>query len=591
VPGIEGGNATLIANQYVSVSARGRAEAQFHAHVHDPQKPSVDEVQELVQALAVELSDLESANQTLNHKRALAELSRNQYADLYDFAPFGYALLDNTGLIRDLNTTLTTLLKIDRKSLEGTSLRELVVSQDRERFDAHLRSLRSSVRGAPTELRLKVADEEPRVVQLHSQCRNGVSRPAEIAFCTAVIDITDVCREREEKAKLERQLLHHQKLQSLVTMAGGVAHDFNNILAVIQTNAELVKADMPSESTGQKRVAGILEACERATELSQQMLAFAGEWQPQVGLRDISETIRNMQTMLSSAIPKKAIVEYALSSDLPPLMADTTQLQQIVLNLVTNAAEALELHNTGRIRVVTMQVELTKKDVQELTWEDKLEAGSFVLLEVSDNGDGMSKETQRKMFDPFFSTKFAGRGLGLCAVLGIVRSRQGGIRVVSSPGGGTKIMVYLPPASDVGVKVPIKQEPAHEEWRGSGVLLVVDDEEAIRDVMSIILKARGFNVLTASDGEDAVHVFKNNVSSIDAVLLDMTMPRMNGEEAFVRIKALRRDVPVILMSGYTEGQTAGAFNHNGLDGFIQKPFKIEDITSVLRTVLERRRVN
>jgi two-component system, cell cycle sensor histidine kinase and response regulator CckA len=306
----------------------------------------------------------------------------------------------------------------------------------------------------------------------------------------------------------------------------------------------------------------------------------------------LSNEVREMATLLRTAISKQASLVWELASKLPPVNADATQIRQIVMNLITNASDALpDTGGTITLRTgVVEQQQLSdprfgapmRDDEPPIEGEEP-----FVYLEVCDTGDGMTPDTLQRIFDPFFSTKFAGRGLGLAAVMGIVRSHEGLIRIRTEPGQGTSFRVLLPAAAGTVRK---SEEPSavRSDWQGSGTVLVIEDEVGVRDVAERMLQEIGFHTITAVDGRDALEVMDRVGDSVTAVLLDLSMPRMGGLETFRHLREVRPDLPVILMSGYTEQAVAPQFGGSGpgLTAFLQKPFLAEDLIGILRRVAE-----
>ena len=333
-------------------------------------------------------------------------------------------------------------------------------------------------------------------------------------------DITERKQAEEERHKLEQQLLHAQKLESLGVLAGGIAHDFNNIIMAIMGNADLALMRINKESPAVDNLRRIEQAAARAADLAKQMLAYSGKGKFVIEHIDLSRLVEEMLHMLEVSISKKALLRFNLTTPLPTVEADATQLRQIIMNLVINASEAIG-DRSGVIAITTGCLECSENDLQDAWLGDPIPEGLYVFLEVADTGCGMDSETLAKLFDPFFTTKFTGRGLGMAAVLGIVRGHKGAIKVYSEPGKGTTFKVLLP-AVDRPAEMFNGQDHTGE-WKGSGTVLLVDDEETVRAIGSEMLREFGFQVVTAEDGRDAVEVFKSR-SDIDFVILDLTMP-------------------------------------------------------------------
>ena len=397
-------------------------------------------------------------------------------------------------------------------------------------------------------------------------------------------DISERKRAEEERRKLEKQVMQAQKLESLGILAGGIAHDFNNLLTSILGNADLALRELSPVAPSCEHVEDIIQASRRAADLCRQLLAYSGKGRFVIQALSLNEIVTEMAHLLSVSISKKAVVKYHLSGNLPMVRADATQLRQVVMNLMTNASEAIG-DRSGVIVLTSGVVDCDEQYLKDVTGGgDHLPAGQYAYLEVSDTGHGMDRETLARIFDPFFTTKFTGRGLGLAAVLGIVRGHQGAIRVYSEPGKGTTFKVLLPvcdqpaePRGSLGTQLG--------DWKGQGLVLLVDDEETIRTMGRRMLERGGFKVVTAVDGLDAVEKFKQHQGKIRLVVLDMTMPHMDGDACFRELRALNPDVKVIMTSGYNEQEIIGRFLGKGLAGFVQKPYTMAELLPKIRESL------
>ena len=389
----------------------------------------------------------------------------------------------------------------------------------------------------------------------------------------------------EQRRHLETQVLQAQKLESLGVLAGGIAHDFNNLLTGVLGNAQLAQYDLPPVSPVREYVEEIEQAARRAAELCRQMLAYSGKGRFVVQPIDLSEVVEEMGHLLEVSISKKAALKCDLAEGLPAITADATQIRQIILNLITNASEALGEHS-GVISVSTGVMDCDRVYFRTTYLDEDLPEGRYVYVEVADTGCGMDQDTCGKIFEPFFTTKFTGRGLGLAAVLGIVRGHRGAIRVYSEPGEGTTFKVLFP-AVDQPATPHRGETAAPEELRGTGTVLLVEDEEHVRKTGQHMLERMGFTVLTAVDGREGVRVFREHADEIDCVLLDLTMPNMDGVEAFQELRRIREGVPVILASGYNEQDATQRFTGKGLAGFVQKPYGMQDLQAKMGAFLAR----
>ena len=386
----------------------------------------------------------------------------------------------------------------------------------------------------------------------------------------------------DERQALERKLQESQKLESLGVLAGGIAHDFNNLLSGVLGNASLARMDLPAESPVQPFLEQIEAAAKRAADLCRQMLAYSGRGRFVIQRLDLNALIEETTRLIEVSISKRAVLKFNLAADLPAVLGDATQLRQVVMNLIINASEAVG-EKSGFISLTTG---LTRADCAYLAgsfFAPDLPEGDYVCLEIADNGGGMPPEVQARIFDPFFTTKFTGRGLGLAAVLGIIRGHQGALKVFSEPGWGTTFKILLP-CAEGPPDLPAAATPEATGWRGSGTALVVDDEETVRVTTARMLEALGFAIRLADNGRTGVDLFRAAPEAIALVVLDLTMPHMDGEEAFRQITALRPDVRVLLMSGFNEQDAVARFAGKGLAGFLQKPFALPELRNKLQQI-------
>ena len=407
--------------------------------------------------------------------------------------------------------------------------------------------------------------------------------------------IAESKRAQEEKLELERQMLHAQKLESLGVLAGGIAHDFNNILAAILGNADLALHLLSPMSLVHDNLKAIVEASKRAAAISRQMLAYSGKGKFIIEPIDAGNVIREMAHLLEVSISKNAVINYYLTDNLPTFNGDATQIRQVIMNLITNASEAIG-DKDGVITLSTGVIDCDRayldnvNDILRANLDKPLPEGVYIYIEIADTGCGMDENTKERIFDPFFTTKFAGRGLGMSAVLGIVSGHKGALKICSEVNEGTTFTILFPAnkATDSRPAVGSKDENGRIDWRGSGTVLIVDDEEALCAVVEQMLDRMGFSVLTASNGQEALKVFHQHANEIVCVLLDLTMPYMDSLEAFNAMKRLDQGVTVILCSGYNEQESTQRFAGKGLSGFIQKPYDMTVLREKLKEVLHNK---
>ncbi|MBN1505055.1 MAG: PAS domain S-box protein, partial [Candidatus Eisenbacteria bacterium] len=398
-------------------------------------------------------------------------------------------------------------------------------------------------------------------------------------------DITELKKAQQERSDLREQLLHAQKLESLGVLAGGIAHDFNNLLTSILGQADLALLALPLDSPARGSVEEIVKTARRAAGLTNQLLAYSGKGQFFRRVIDLGETVREMENLLAVTVSGKVTLRLETATGIPGVEADVSQIRQVIMNLVMNASEALA-GNTGAVTVSVGARQFDRASLSKNVLGGSLGPGTYVYLEVKDTGCGMKPDLVEKAFDPFFTTKFSGRGLGLATVLGIVKAHGGAIAVDSVPGKGTSFTILLPASAK-----PLDREDERKEsvleTVGPGTVLLVDDEDIVREPAGRLLAKLGFKVLTASNGREALEVFRSHADEIDCVVLDLTMPEMSGEEAFRELRRLKDNVKVILSSGYGETESIRSFPGRGPDGFLQKPYRLEQLASKLKEVLRK----
>ena len=473
-------------------------------------------------------------------------------------------------------------------SISGYSVEEIyemgcwlpiVHPDDRQDVASHLFGLAP---GDQRQIEFRIVTKDGRICWITetSRCEAG-EEEGQLVLYGAAKDVTSRKFAEHERDQLTKQLLHAQKLESLGVLAGGIAHDFNNILMAVIGNAELALMRMNPESPAIDNLHKIEQAAARATDLAKQMLAYSGKGKFVVEHLSLNRLLEEMLHMLEVSISKKAILRVNLTQNLPSVEADATQLRQIIMNLVINASEAIG-DKSGVIAITTGCMDCDHDYLKNVLLCENISEGLYLYLEIADSGCGMDSETMAKIFDPFFTTKFTGRGLGMAAVLGIVRGHKGAIKIYSEPGKGSSFKILLP-ASGKPEEIFNLVTP-DDNWRGGGHVLLVDDEETVLGVGAEMLKELGFEPITARDGRQALEQFRNN-SSILFVILDLTMPHMDGEQCFRELRQINPDVKVIISSGFNEQEVTQKFVGKGLAGFIQKPYKLSVLKEVIKYMI------
>jgi signal transduction histidine kinase/ActR/RegA family two-component response regulator len=385
-----------------------------------------------------------------------------------------------------------------------------------------------------------------------------------------------------EQQQTEERLRQTQKLESLGVLAGGVAHDFNNLLTGIIGNASLVRDDVPRGSAAWDLLENALQASQRAADLTRQLLAYSGKGRFVIEPIDLSDLVRQISMLVHTSISKSVEMKLDLAQRLPCIIGDPSQIQQVIMNLVINAAEAIGPDCSGTVLVQTDVEQVNAGSFRGALVAENPVPGKYVYLEVRDTGCGIDQAELTKIFDPFFTTKFMGRGLGLAAVQGIVRGHKGMLKVDSVPGDGSTFRVLFPATEDAPVRPQPQMQP--KDLTGTGTILVVDDEEIVRKVARNALESYGYTVILAENGQIAIDLFRGMADQFAAVLLDMTMPVMGGEETLRHLQRIHPRVKVILTSGYNEVDAIRRFTGAGLAGFLQKPYTAGRLAEKIKAI-------
>jgi nitrogen-specific signal transduction histidine kinase/CheY-like chemotaxis protein len=388
-------------------------------------------------------------------------------------------------------------------------------------------------------------------------------------------------RDITERLQIEQKLRDSQKIESLGLLAGGLAHDFNNLLTTILGYASLSDGELPRESPVRVYLSEIEQASRRASELCHQLLAYAGRGRVVVGPINLSTLVDESIRLLRLSISTKAVLNLQLEPHLPFINGDASQLRQVVMNLLMNASDALN-GREGAIDIRTGIRNFTAQELKLKLFGDQLPAGEYLFLEVADTGSGMTPEVKAKLFDPFFTTKSKGRGLGMAAVLGIVKVHHGAIRVESEIGQGSQLQLLFPAFAGTVLQ---ESRAASRMLRGHGLVLVVDDEEIVRKLAVRMARSLGFETVEARDGQEAVEWVSERGDSLRAILLDMTMPRLNGREAYLAIRQRYPSLPILVMSGFSASEVTTNFINSRYVGFLQKPFSQQDLSNGLQSLL------
>lgn len=530
-----------------------------------------------------------SLRRMVARRTADLEASEERYRGLFASSRDAIALCDLEGRFIDANPACREMLDRTIEDLRARVFQDLTPESFNDEEESALRKLRLGTelsREYEKELCRREGETVPVSVRAWIRQEDDGS-PSGYWFL--IRDLTEIKATEEERRRIEEKMRQAQKLESLGILAGGIAHDFNNLLMGVLGNANLAHLEASEDSSVKKRLGEIETAARRAAELCGQMLAYSGKGAFMLEPIDVRQLIEEMGHLLEASISKKAELVLDLEAGLPLFKGDRSQIRQVILNLLTNASEALG-DTGGRVTIRTGRAEYDDKALRRTFLGDERREGSYVYLEIVDDGCGMDRETRERMFDPFFSTKFTGRGLGLAATLGIVRGHGGTVEVDSELGEGTRFRILFPSL------VPRSEAPKSDDSgptvslpsaaRGSQTVLVAEDERLVSRVVLKTLELAGYRVLEASDGRQTVDIFRQHSEEIDLVLLDMTMPRLSGLEALERLRNISPTVAVIVSSGYSERELDRQFAGREIAGFLQKPYAPDELLELVRNVLD-----
>jgi len=516
----------------------------------------------------------------LQTERALLQ-SEERYRRMLDGQGEGVGLSDPDEKFLFCNPAAETIFGVGPGGLIGADLRQFLSEEGVEKVRQET-ALRSEGEISSYELEIIRPDGIQRMILVTASPwtdRRGTYTGTYAVFR----DITERKEQRKARRQLQEKLLHTEKLESLGVLAGGIAHDFNNLLVGMLGNASLVREKLPDDPELEEYVDGIQLAANHAADLCQQMLAYSGKGRFVVERVDLNKVVEDLRQIVGSPAIRQVTWDYQLAAKLPKVEVDVAQIRQVVMNLLTNAAEA-QKDRPGAIKVITSTVTVVEGEPLFGNKDLDLEPGDCVCLAISDRGVGMDEETLAKIFDPFFTTKFTGRGLGLAAVQGIIRGHRGGVHVTSAEEEGSTFRVMLPaaPAMDDTLKL---EQPKTRPWQADGVVLVVDDDPVVRRVMRRMLEGIGFEVRTAESGPEAIDIYRERGEAIDLVIMDQTMPEMSGVEAFLEIRTLDPSARVMLSSGYAEEELSQHLEGQGWSGFLAKPYEQDELVEKLQLVL------
>ena len=556
-----------------------------------PLKELSDRNQTLEGVIAERTEQLSKVNDRLQQANAALQRSEERYRSILNASPDDITITDREGRIVMVSPMAKTMFRYaENMEYEGRPVTDFLVPEDRERARAQVARKYQGLITGPSEYRGLRCDGTTFDIEINSELiRDAAGSPAGMVVIAR--DISERKQAAAEKEKLEAQNRLLQKAESLGRMAGAIAHHFNNQLQAVMLGLESVRDNLPENTKRSEGLSAAMQSARKAAEVSTLMLTYLGQPQGKHEALDLAEVCRGSLSLLRAAMPQSMVLATDLAAPGPTINANRNQLQQVLTNLITNAWEASGDRQDGirlRVRTVTAtEIPAARRFPVDYQTQEK----AYACLEVADAGCGITANEIDKLFDPFFSTKFTGRGLGLPVVLGIARSHDGVVTVESEPGRGSVFRVFFPVSAEAvlpkSVEVPV--EPASSNVRRGTTVLVVEDEPMIRATLAYALRRAAFPVLEAEDGVAAVTLLNQQRDEIGCVVCDLTMPRMNGWDTLTALRQLVPGLPVILASGYSEAQVMEGDHPERPQAFLQKPYEVKVLVATINQLLPHRR--
>ncbi len=541
---------------------------------------SPEEIASLIHELRVHQIELEMQNEELRRTQEALETTRRRYSHLYDFAPVGYFSISEKGMIEAANLTFASMLKVDRGVLIGTPLSQFILNEDQDIYYKHRQRLLETEAPQACDLRFVKKGGQPFYARLECMLLNNKGEDSR-EIRAAVSDITETKRAENERDNLQAKLFQSQKMESIGTLAGGIAHEFNNILTVIIGNNELVMEDLPAWSLVRENAEAVRVAGLRARDVVKQLLLFSRQTDQKKMPLQIGTVVKESLKLIRSSTPANIGINQHIAEDVAPVFGNATQINQLLINLCSNATDAM-IDVGGAI---TIDLGNHIIDEASSTANIALSPGRYVRLMVGDTGHGMDRQTLDRIYEPYFTTKAIdkGTGLGLAVVHGIVEKNNGALSVESSPGKGTVFTILLP-----AYEGSIEQEPETSIVlpKGHERILFVDDEPAVSKIMKHRLEKLGYEVHGFTDPSEALAIFSNTPDAFDLIITDMAMPQMTGEQLAAAVLKIRPGMPIMLCTGYSEKVSEEKAREIGISSFVMKPMDKTDFAVSVRKVLD-----
>ena len=544
---------------------------------------SPEDMASLVHELRVHQIELQMQNEELRRIQEELEQAKNQYTHLYDFSPVGYLSISEKGIIEKANLTIASMLNVARGALMGKPLTHYILKDDQDIYYKHKQCLMETEAPQICELRFVKKDGELFYARL--ECLLIKSKGDDLKEIRATVsDITESKQAENERDDLSNQLFQSQKHESIGTLAGGIAHEFNNVLSIIIGNNELVMDELPEwspakENTEEIRIAGL-----RARDMVKQLLLFSRRTDAKKKPVQIGSVVKESLQLIRTSTPANIHINQHIAGDIAPIFGNTTQINQLLINLCVNAVDAMI--TTGGVITIGLNNETIHEDFSNS--QVSLSPGRYVKLMVSDTGHGMDKHTLDRIFEPYFTTKAVGKGtgIGLAVVHGIVGKHNGIIYAESLPGKGSVFTILLPVYEG-----PMDQEPETDIGfpTGNERILLVDDELSLFKLGQQRLEGLGYTVQGSTDASEVLGIFKTDPNAFDLIITDMAMPNMTGDQLAAEILKIRPDIPILLCTGYSQKLSAEKAREMGISAFVMKPLDRKDFAVIVRKVLDEAR--
>lgn len=542
-----------------------------------------DDIKNYIHELQVYQAELEMQTEELRRAQIDLEASRDEYSTLYNCAPVGYLSLNTAGMVLKVSDTFLTMLATQRDSILRKPLSSYIHEDDRGLFFAVCRKAINSEQFRSCELRFHTADYRIFYGRLDVIPIEG-EQIDEPSYRVSVVDITEKKQFDQERMKLQKEVLKSQKEDSLKRLAGGIAHNFNNLLTIVIGNLELLEDLSEGREEEELRRERAHQASLRAAELSSMMLSYLGQDPSKKRALDLVKTVDDLLTIYRQTIHGHLKLTFSPSPGPAVIKGDNRQIAQVLNNLLTNSAEAIGKEN-GTIHVKVYHNVLTTKAIPSCVNGEQPKAGEYCCMEISDTGCGMEDEIIEKAVDPFFTTHFTGRGLGLSAAWGIIQAHGGYISIQSEPDKGTTVVVLFPAYNHPIIKQKKITHDADTYYFEDLTFLYADDDPIVRNIGKMVLEEAGGKVIEASGGREAIEIFIKHEQKIDCIILDFVMQDLDGNLALAELREIRPDIPILLISGYLKHHTINLFVNEKPDEFLQKPFSRQSLLQAVNRII------